>query len=142
MIYQFETINIGGIGIQNLNQYMALDKNDGSQVLSMKIGPFHCLFLGDASSIIEEKIVRDFPNLQVNLLKVSHHGSYTGTSNQLLEMYRPQYALISCGKNNLYKHPHPNVISKLEAYGLKIYRCDRNGMVNLYFKDQTFNIEA
>ena len=71
VIYQFETINIGGIDIQNLNQYMALDKNDGSQVLSMKIGPFHCLFLGDASSIIEEKIVRDFPNLQVNLLNPS-----------------------------------------------------------------------
>ncbi len=63
------------------------------------------------------------------VLKVGHHGSRTATSEAFVEMIRPSYAVISCGRGNTYGHPHREVLDILEAAGVVIHRTDREGAV-------------
>lgn len=63
---------------------------------------------------------------------MAHHGSNTASSSPFLSYYHPQIGLISCGKNNLYHHPHSEVMERLEAYGIKTYRSDELGMVEIH----------
>ena len=106
--------------------------NDQSLVYTLKIGKVNYLFTGDISSEVEKKIIEHYPDLKVNILKVSHHGSKTASSSPFLSYYHPQIGLISCGKNNLYHHPHSEVMERLEAYGIKTYRSDELGMVEIH----------
>ena len=75
----------------------------------------------------------------VDVLKVSHHGSNTGTSAAFLNAIKPKIALISCGKDNYYGHPHDDVITRLNDYGVKVYRSDEMGMVKIvYYGDDNY----
>ena len=66
-------------------------------------------------------------------MKVSHHGSNTGTCSEFLDVVRPKVALVSCGKNNRYNHPSEDVLLRLEDYGVKVYRSDLLGMVKILY---------
>lgn len=68
-----------------------------------------------------------------DIIKVSHHGSNSATSAAFLNFLKPKIALISCGKNNFYGHPHSDVIRRLNDYGIKIYRSDEMGMVRIVY---------
>ena len=74
------------------------------------------LVLGDIGALEEEILVTENDNLQVNILKLSHHGSKTSTSEKLLQKTMPELAIISAGKNNRYNHPSPIVIKRLQSY--------------------------
>ena len=65
------------------------------------------------------------------MLKVGHHGSRTSTSADFVARFRPQIALISVGRGNLFGHPAPDVVRRLEAAGAEIFRTDRDGAVIL-----------
>lgn len=67
-----------------------------------------------------------------NVLKVGHHGSYTSTTNEFLNAVNPQYAVISCGKNNRYGHPHKETLQKLESNNRELFRTDKNGTINFF----------
>jgi len=74
------------------------------------------------------------PRLQmapVRVLKVAHHGSKTSTSQALLDTWKPQVALISCGRGNRFGHPAPEVIDRLQRAGVKVYRTDVNGAITV-----------
>lgn len=49
----------------------------------------------------------------ITLLKVAHHGSKNSTSEEFLQMINPAIAVISCGKNNRYGHPHEETLERL-----------------------------
>ena len=74
-----------------------------------------------------------YKELKVDVLKVSHHGSLSATSDELLKLIKPKVALISVGKNNLYHHPHKDVIQRLNDYDIHIYRSDETGMVSIVY---------
>lgn len=61
------------------------------------------------------------------MLKVGHHGSNTSTSYVFLRQIMPAYAIISCGKDNAYGHPHEEVLSRLADEGAAVYRTDECG---------------
>ncbi|MEN1759738.1 MULTISPECIES: ComEC/Rec2 family competence protein [Anoxynatronum] len=92
------------------------------------------LFTGDAEQEAELLAVETFPAewLRSTVLKAGHHGSNTSSTQALLEMVSPEVVLISCGRNNAYGHPHKDVISRLEALDVWIYRTDLQGHVTLY----------
>lgn len=94
--------------------------NDCSIVIQMNYYGVNYLFTGDMESNIEES--RNWN--QVDILKVGHHGSKTGSSKKFLDQIKPKVALISCGKGNDYGHPHDAAIKRLENIGAKIYRTD------------------
>lgn len=101
--------------------------NNKSIVTKLLFGNFSALFMADAEVEIEENLIEDKANMEVKLLKVGHHGSNTSSTSKFLELTNPEIALISCGEDNDYLHPHNSVLSRLK--GVKIYRTDINGSI-------------
>lgn len=101
--------------------------NDDSIILRVKFGSNKFLFMGDASSKVEEKILNK--NLSADILKVGHHGSSTSTSNEFLKYVNPKYAIISVEKNNSYGHPSELVLKKLNDKNISILRTDECGTI-------------
>ncbi|MFN7251288.1 MAG: DNA internalization-related competence protein ComEC/Rec2 [Anaerobacillus sp.] len=110
--------------------------NDRSVVIFTNIGGLNWLFTGDLEIDGEKTLVSTYQNLNVDVLKVGHHGSHTSTTNELLEAIKPKYALISLGKNNLYGHPHQDVINRLEQREITIFRTDHHGAIRYMFKGE------
>jgi competence protein ComEC len=106
-------------------------RNDDSVVLEVLYGDVAVLLLGDVGSGTERSIVSRLTPAKHRVLKVAHHGSHTSTSRELLEGWRPQIALISCGRGNSFGHPAPEVIQRLESVGAAIYRTDLHGQIML-----------
>ena len=127
-------MKIGDVEIEMLDDGISHDdKNDDSLVIKAKINNLVYLFMGDASSEVEKELIKKYPELKADVLKVSHHGSSTGTCSEFLDVVRPKVALISCGKNNRYNHPNEDVLLRLKDYGVKIYRSDLMGMVKIVY---------
>jgi competence protein ComEC len=97
------------------------DSNATSIVIFAQVKGKGYLLTGDADKAIEERLVAKYPHLEVDVLKVGHHGSKTSTSAKMLEAWRPEYGVISAGENNSFGHPHQEVLDLLGQYGIKIF---------------------
>lgn len=89
------------------------------------------MFTGDAEKEIEDKLILLNDDLKADILKVSHHGSSSSTSDSFLNRVSPKYAVISVGKNNIYDHPNDTIISKLNTYNIDILRTDIQNNITL-----------
>lgn len=105
------------------------DRNNMSVNMLVTYKDLSILLTGDAEAIVEKKVAPRVGDIDV--LKVGHHGSTTSSSWQFLEVLEPEYALISAGRNNVYGHPHPLILKRLESVGAQIYRTDDAGDVLL-----------
>lgn len=105
----------------------AKNLNDLSIVLRLKHGTNTFLFTGDASTKVEKQLLNK--NIASDVLKVGHHGSRYSTSKEFLNKVNPQYAIISVGINNTYKHPHDETLKKLNDRKIIIYRTDQEGTI-------------
>src|SRR3989344_1424171 len=85
------------------------------------------LFMGDAEKNIEARLVYDGVVGGVDVLKAGHHGSKTSSNRFFLDVVKPEYAVVSAGKENRYGHPNQQILSNLEAAGAKIFRTDLDG---------------
>ena len=88
--------------------------NDNSVVYYLDINDYSFLFTGDISKNVERLIVNRYAIDKVNCLKVSHHGSATGTSSYFVGKILPDYAIIST--NGKYNHPHKETLDTLNSY--------------------------
>ena len=70
--------------------------------------------MGDAESDSEQEILERFGNVTADVLKCGHHGSSTSTSQAFLDRVSPEYAVISCGRDNSYGHPHQETLERCE----------------------------
>ena len=77
--------------------------------------------------------MRKFPDLKATYLKCGHHGSNTSTSSEFVSWLRPKEAIISCGENNQYGHPHKEVIDALKKENVIIRRTDQEGTITYRF---------
>jgi len=100
--------------------------NETSLVLELFSENKKFFFPGDISQKEEEKIYSKYVPQKIDVLKVAHHGSKYSTSKEFLENFFPEFAVISCGKNN-YGLPSQEVLNLLSFYGIKILRTDING---------------
>lgn len=109
------------------------ESNDGSVIAKLTYGEQTFLLTGDATTKTEKIILEKYPKefLDVDILKVGHHGSHTSTSDIFVRAITPKYALISDGKNNKYGHPHKAVLDTLADYGAQILRTDELGTIIL-----------
>ena len=87
------------------------------------------LIMGDAPKVVEKAIIKDHPELRTDILKVGHHGSNTSTDESFVKSVKPKTAIISCGKNNKYGHPHKDVINVLKRNNVEIRRTDESGTI-------------
>lgn len=104
------------------------DSNASSICIRMKHNKKSFLFTGDAPAKLENKL-KDAYNINVDVLKVSHHGSSSSSPIAYLKEASPEIAVISVGKDNNYGHPTKNVLTRLLKYSKKVYRTDKNGTV-------------
>lgn len=100
------------------------DVNDLSLVLRVDHGDRSFLFTGDMERLAETDLIESGANVDVDVLKVGHHGSYSSTSYRFLREVMPTYAVISVGRNNEYGHPHADSLSRLRDAEVTIYRTD------------------
>ncbi|MCW4034952.1 MAG: hypothetical protein NWF03_06270, partial [Candidatus Bathyarchaeota archaeon] len=113
------------------------DPNDNSIVLKLQAGNTSFLFTGDAEEPAEQSmLVSSVCSLKADLLKVGHHGSYTATSQQFLDIVDPIYAVISAGLDNRYGHPHNETLEKLDAAGVTTF-CTINSSTIIAQTDGT-----
>ncbi len=116
------------------------DKNENSLVVSSKFGSQKWLFTGDVGKSGENEIIQQFPNLDVDILKVAHHGSNSSTSESFLKAIKPELAVISVGQNNRYNHPHQEVLQHLNNKGVRVLRTDQSGAIIYKFSDESGTI--
>ncbi len=105
------------------------DLNNYSAVLRLSYGNHSFLFTGDAESQVEQQILGSGKEISAQVLKVGHHGSDTSSTAAFLDAVQPQYAVISCGEDNRYGHPHRETLEKLRARNIKVYRTDEDDTI-------------
>jgi competence protein ComEC len=105
------------------------DLNTTSIVIKLTYSNTKFLFTGDAQTSNEEGMINKGYDLSSDVLKVGHHGSGTSTSKAFLYKVNPKYAVISCGKNNDYGHPHKSIMEKLQTQKITVYRTDESGTI-------------
>ena len=110
--------------------------NDSSIVLWAKLGGFTWLFTGDLEEKGEQRIIKRYPELRADILKVGHHGSQTSSSSSFLHLIEPQKAIISAGEHNRYGHPHQEVLERLLELEIEIWRTDKQGAVFYVFEGE------
>lgn len=100
--------------------------NNDSLVLRITHGRRTFLLMGDLERVEEQRLLQH-ESVRADVLKVGHHGSRTSTTQEFLNAVAPSVALISAGYENSFGHPHPDVVSRLEARHATILRTDRFG---------------
>ena len=103
------------------------DNNASSVVVRLTFGKNSFLFTGDLPMESERALLELGEDLRSDVLKVSHHGSKYGTSDMFLERVKPKEAVISVGKNNSYGHPSEEVINRLLARRMTIFKTSEEG---------------
>lgn len=110
-----------GTAYKNVNNY--------SLVMQMVYGDTSFLFTGDAEGLSEEEMLAEGFDLHANILKAGHHGSDTASTDAFLEAVQARVAVISCGKNNSYGHPHTAALERFAQHDMGVYRTDESGTI-------------
>ena len=131
-------LSIDGVRLEFLHPSREIgdwETNELSVVMRLEFGDFTMLLTGDAGAPAERAILQHarrsgtLGRLDVDVLKVGHHGSRSSTTPEWLAASKPEVALIPVGRGNRYGHPHPAVVERLEHAGAQIYRTDLQGDV-------------
>ena len=119
--------------------------NDSSIVIELEYGNTKYLFMGDATTRVEEMVEWK----EVDVLKVAHHGSNSSTSQLFLEKVKPKYAIISVGRDNSHNLPDIDIIERLKNNNIKIYRTDENNTIwltsdgtEIYINPLKYNLDG
>lgn len=109
--------------------------NNNSLVCKLKYKNFSMLFTGDIEEIAEKAILAKYSKnkniLKADVLKVAHHGSKTSSTIDFLKAVKPNYVVIGVGKDNNFGHPSDITIQNLKDMGVKIYRTDEIGEIEI-----------
>ncbi|MCR5254606.1 MAG: DNA internalization-related competence protein ComEC/Rec2 [Acetatifactor sp.] len=122
------------------------DTNSLSVCLLADFQDGRILFTGDIGHD-EEELIASIPEIKaldgkIGILKVAHHGSRYSTSESLLNAFKPDAAIISCGRNNRYGHPHDETLERLDAAGSSVFRTDKGGAVFLTMDPAGWKVEC
>lgn len=105
------------------------DINDASMVMLLKYQEFSMYFTGDISAVTERELLPQIRAAEV--IKVPHHGSKMSSSRELLEKISPRLALVSCGADNLYGHPHSETVERYRAFGTELFATSESGCIEI-----------
>ncbi|MCF0138101.1 MAG: MBL fold metallo-hydrolase [Oscillospiraceae bacterium] len=106
--------------------------NENSLVMLVEYGGTTFFLGGDVGTEGENAMLDMGISLDCDVLKVSHHGSVSSTGYRFLYEASPEIAVICCGKDNRYGHPHDEILSRLEDADTEIYRTDLDGTVIIF----------
>lgn len=117
------------LSLADIKNFSYDQENDFSAVLKITYGHIRFLIPGDISADIEKKLIQSGIDLKSDVLVVPHHGSDHSSSPEFIRAVGCRYAVVSAGKSNIFKHPHPSVLERYLRAGVKIYRTDRDGAI-------------
>ncbi len=117
------------------------DPNDMSLVLRVQAGSEVFLLTGDITENVEPEVAGELYG-DVDVLSVPHHGSGASSTSAFLESAGAKTAVISCAKHNVYRHPSPDTVKRLEDAGMDIYFTMDDGAVIMTYKNGKFNIRS
>lgn len=121
---------VGDLKFYNLNQfYIGEEENINSSVIYFSFLNKNFLMMGDAPIEVENKILNKYDNLNIDIIKIGHHGSNTSSSFKFLKSLSIKEAVISVGLNNKYHHPHQEVLNNLYLLNIIIRRTDEEGTI-------------
>ena len=107
------------------------DANESSLAIKLIYGETSFLFTGDAEKGAEKAMMANGYDLRADVYSAGHHGSVTSNSPGFIAAVSPTYAVISCGRDNSYGHPHKKTLATLEEYGVTVLRTDELGDIIL-----------
>ena len=125
------TLMVGGMELQIWAPLLPGEENENCLTVLARQGEFDALITGDNLSAAETALTMRYALPDVEVLVAGHHGSATSTCELLLRETRPDVAVISVGANNSYGHPSPQVLERLESYGISIHRTDLEGTITV-----------
>ena len=103
--------------------------HEDSLLLYGKLLDRHFLFTGNLEEKGEKDLLKHYPDLKVDVLKASQHGSKNSSTSAFLKQLKPEITLISVGKSNRTKLPHQETLTRLEDINSKVYRTDQQGAI-------------
>lgn len=118
------------------------DNNNGSLVLKLICGEIDFLFTGDAGAADESVMIQEGKNVAAQILKAGHHGSKYSSTPEFLQKVSPNAAIISSGKNNIYKHPHKETLERLRAENCEILNTAEVGTILIKTNGQNYEINT
>lgn len=129
-----DTLRLGQAQITVLGPVASYpETNDTSLILRVDYGENALLFTGDQEQTAEHDLLEYWQSqpgtLDVDVLKVGHHGSDTSTGYRFLYEVSPEYGILSVGRDNSYGHPHAEPLSRLEQAGVMLLRTDQLGTI-------------
>lgn len=129
-------IKFGDVSLHLDSRKWSLDEadNDGSMFVHLNMRGATATLSGDAGGIAEMVLAGRY-DWRAQLMMAGHHGSQTSTTQAWIEEVNPETAIISCGRNNSYGHPHESVLGRLEQNNVAVLRTDRDGELR-------FSVEA
>lgn len=115
----------------------AQNNNDSSLCMRYDDGYHRFVFTGDAAESMEKKLNK----VQCDVFQAGHHGSTYSNSDNLLSRMKASYVVVSCGKDNMYGHPHKEALQRFSRYNMVVYRTDELGTIRCVSKKNklTFN---
>ena len=142
-----DTYELGSASVVVIDS-SAEEAND-SLVLLVTYGDTKFLFAGDIEDAAQSRISDKYQSesddpFKIDLIKMPHHGSYTGTLYRFLRTFMPDYAIISCGEGNMYGHPHQETLDLLDSktWSPRVYRTDRDGDIIVKSDGKELSVET
>jgi len=136
-----DQIKINNYSFDIINPSSDTNENDNSLVLYLKLLNTKVLLTGDISTKIEEKLINEYSNLKVDILKLGHHGSITSTSEYFLDFLKPEYAIIQVGLKNKFNHPSDIVMKRLSKRSIKTFQTSIKGSIKIIIRANAITVK-
>ncbi|MBI5749004.1 MAG: DNA internalization-related competence protein ComEC/Rec2 [Nitrospinae bacterium] len=140
--------------IQNPKLMKGGHDNNFSIVIKITYGNFSALFTGDIEKEAERFLINQMSEarsqkpdirsdaLKATVLKVMHHGSSSSSSEEFIKEVSPEVAVFSVGYNNPFRHPNKKVLARYRDAGAKIYRTDRDGLIEIESDGKGYTVKT
>jgi competence protein ComEC len=141
--FEIDNLKFDIIWPEDLTTLSSLENiNDTSISFKLSYNNFTFLSMGDLNDEFELKALQNCECEDIDVLKVSHHGSKTSTPQELLDTINPKISVIAVGMNNSYGHPHKGVVDRIEKNNSFIYRTDRDGRIKIITNGKNILVET
>lgn len=121
-----DSLKFGNLKIKVLSpEKLEQNKNRNSLVLLINFGKINMLFMGDADTLIERKILKKIKNIKINLLKLGHHGADDTGSEKFLKNINPDFVIICVSKNHPKGYPSEKTLKRLEKLNIKYFLAEK-----------------
>ena len=128
--------------MEEICQSLGYQANGPDPYLQVEYEEFRMLLTGDVTGASEDELLLELEGREpLTVLKVAHHGSKYSTPQELLELTKPVYAVISAGKDNRYGHPHEELMERLKRQGSHICQTPEGGAVTMQVRNGRIRVE-